>query len=97
VRCSIREIKNTSMSIIKKAETIREKRSTKYGSPKNNMAIYCELVNAFLKNKLKEPIDSREAAIVGGILMKLSREAHEHNEDNLLDVIGWADVANEVQ
>jgi hypothetical protein len=92
-----RQIKNTSMSIIKEAEKIREERSKKYGSPVDNMAIYRDFVNAFLKYKLKEPIDSREAAIVGGVLMKLSREVHEHNKDNLLDIIGWADVAYEVK
>lgn len=88
-------IKNRKSGVDKKTEAIRKARSSKYGDPQENMAIYRDMVNAFLRYKLKEPLTSREATIVGGLLMKLSRDAYMPQEDNILDGINWLKIAGE--
>lgn len=80
-------------SIIDEAKEIRAgSRQSDYGDCVANMQRISTI--ATLINNGKE-ITPKECAIVQ-IAVKLSREAFKHKRDNLVDLIGYADILNEV-
>lgn len=81
------------MSILDKAAEITSKdRNHAYGPPTDNIKQTVELINAYLKKKLKAPLTSRDFCWLM-ILLKASRDSHLPKEDNLIDTAGWARVA----
>lgn len=81
------------MTILDKAAEITSKdRNQTYGPPRENIQQTVELINAYLKKKLKTPLTSRDFCWLM-ILLKASRDSHLPKEDNLVDTAGWARVA----
>ena len=80
------------MSIIDEAKEIRGgSRQSDYGDCVANMQRISEIATLINGKKLTP----KECTIVL-IAVKLSREAFRHKKDNLVDLIGYTDILNEV-
>lgn len=80
------------MSIIDEAKDIRGgSRQSDYGDCVANM----QRISAIASLINGKEITPKECAIVQ-IAVKLSRESFKHKRDNLVDLIGYADILNEV-
>lgn len=80
------------MSIIEEAKEIRGgSRQSDYGDCVANMQRISEIATLINGRRLTP----KECTIVL-IAVKLSREAFKHKRDNLVDLIGYADILNEV-
>lgn len=80
------------MSIIDEAKEIRGgSRQSDYGDCVANMQRISEIATLINGKKLTP----KECTIVL-IAVKLSREAFRHKRDNLVDLIGYTDILNEV-
>lgn len=76
-------------SILVEADEIAgEDRSRDYGHPKQNHERIAAIWNVQLGDKLKQPIEAREVALLM-IGLKLAREANTPKRDNLIDIAGY--------
>jgi hypothetical protein len=73
------------------ALTSGERRAA-HGHPRDNMRRLAALWNAYLDDVLKRPITEREAALMMA-LGKFARDRNAAARDNLVDIPGWARVA----
>ena len=64
-------------------------RQSDYGHPSEDHARLAGLVSALLSYKLTKPLTADDMGLVM-ICVKLSREAHKHKRDNLVDIAGYA-------
>lgn len=68
-----------------------------YGHPRENMQTTAGLWNAFLIRRgvvsKDEPIMDRDVALMMA-LVKIARDAHVQSRDNLIDLAGYAAVAD---
>lgn len=74
---------------------IRSSRESDYGSPAENMETQMQIFHAYFKHKPASEFTRQDMAMIG-IIIKLARQSFKHKEDNLIDIAGWADVANKV-
>lgn len=63
-------------------------RNESYGTPARDYAKTATMWTGFLTHKLREPITPKEAVLMMALL-KISREAHAHKPDNLIDAHGY--------
>lgn len=82
---------------IQAANLISGDRKKTHGEPEYNMAVSAGLLNAFLHNKLKEPLTSADIAMVMA-LMKAARivSGGNHNPDDYIDLIGYTAIAGQI-
>ena len=66
-------------------------RMVEYGDPRDVFEDIAEVWNAHIKNtyKHKDKIDSKDVALLM-ILLKTTRELHNHKRDNIVDIAGYA-------
>ncbi len=79
----------TAIEILDNVKKILEERERNYDNPKPNFERIANYFNAYLGERLTTPITPTDVAMLM-IGMKLAREQFKHNDDNLLDVIGYA-------
>jgi len=101
VRKTATEIRMSTDTILEKARVVVYGRGEQdYGHPRENMTCNAQLWNAFLSRKgiiVKDnPITERDVALMM-VLTKVAREGQTAKEDNLVDIAGWAEVANRVE
>jgi hypothetical protein len=78
-----------------KVSEVRSSRESDYGSPAENMEIQLRIFHAYFQHKPASEFTRQDMAMIG-IIIKLARQSFKHKEDNLIDIAGWADVANKV-
>lgn len=71
-------------------------RNASYGTPLEDYAKTAAMWSGFLTHKLKAPITPKEAVLMMALL-KISREAHAHKPDNLIDAHGYLLCAEWIQ
>lgn len=76
-------------------QDVRSQREKDYGSPVENMETQMRIFHAYFKHKPASEFTCQDMAMIG-IIIKLARQSFKHKEDNLIDIAGWADVANKV-
>ena len=86
----IEELKKTILDEAK--EVVFGDREKSYDHPNRNFERTAAMLNGLLGEKLKAPITPTEVALVM-IVLKLSREQHSHQRDNLVDIAGYAQCA----
>lgn len=81
-------------SILEEAQRLTHgDRNADYGHPLDDYTRTAALVSAMLAHKLKEPITAAEMALAM-CCVKLSRQVHRPKRDNLVDLAGYAWVAD---
>lgn len=70
------------------ARLVLGERNESYGTPAKDYAKTATMWTGFLTHKLREPITPKEAVLMMALL-KISREAHAHKPDNLIDAHGY--------
>lgn len=73
------------------AEIIHGPRRESYGDARESF----ERIAAMWQVILKRPVSGHEVALCM-IALKLCRESNKHSRDNLVDIAGYADLANTV-
>lgn len=63
-------------------------RNQAYGTPYDDYLKTAKMWSGFLAHKLKIDITPQEAIIMM-VLLKMSREAHLHKDDNIIDAHGY--------
>lgn len=66
-----------------------EQRGSQYGHPKQDFARTVKLWNAYLGDRLVTNLTPEDVPMLM-ILLKVSREAHKHKDDNIKDIQGYA-------
>jgi hypothetical protein len=70
-------------------EELVEERGSQYGHPKQDFSRTAKLWNAYLGDRLVTDLKPEDVPMMM-ILLKVSREAHKHQEDNINDIQGYA-------
>lgn len=83
------------LDILKQAQAVVEQRGAAYGEAKDHFGRTVGLLNVMLADKLKAPLVPSDWPIVM-ICDKLAREANRHNDDNCVDIAGYAGCLAEV-
>lgn len=78
------------------ARLVLGERNESYGTPARDYAKTAQMWSGFLTHKLREPITPKEAVLMMALL-KISREAHAHKPDNLIDAHGYLMCAEWIQ
>ena len=78
-----------------KVDKVRKEREKEYGSPIDNMETQLRIFQAYFNHKPASEFTRQDMAMIG-VIIKLARQSFKHKEDNLIDIAGWADVANKV-
>lgn len=68
-------------------------RNKDYGHPYDDCSRTASMINAMLGDKLKAPLLPSEAALIM-CLVKISRQVHKPKRDNMVDLAGYAYVAD---
>lgn len=77
-------------SILAEAERLTEgDRQNSYGNPLDDYSRTAGMINSAFAHKLKEPL-TPEDIMLCMIMVKISRECHEHKRDNVVDIAGYA-------
>ena len=88
------------MSILEAAEKVIGERGEDYGDPKVNLTAISKAWNGYLFQRGfmmdNESLNPGDVAIMMALL-KLIRQGNRHKEDNLLDAIGYIELAARVQ
>lgn len=74
-------------SALEKAQDVARVRQEEYGTPLNNMAMTAKLWSPILGIE----VTPQQVAICM-ILLKISRETHLHQDDNIVDIAGYANM-----
>lgn len=85
----------SKLDILKQAQAVVEQRGAAYGGAKDHFGRTVGLLNVMLADKLKVPLVPSDWPIVM-ICDKLAREANRHNDDNCVDIAGYAGCLAEV-
>lgn len=85
----------SKLDILKQAQAVVEQRGAAYGEAKDHFGRTVGLLNIMLADKLKVPLAPSDWPIVM-ICDKLAREANRHNDDNCVDIAGYAGCLAEV-
>lgn len=89
----IDEGEGATHSILEEAHQLTHgDRNKSYGHPYEDYTCTAALMSAVLASKLKEPLTAHEAALMM-CCVKLSRESRVPKRDNLIDLAGYAWVA----
>lgn len=75
--------------LIEAASVVRGERQESYGPAERNLARIAELWSSYLDH----PITSRNVAVMM-ILLKAARDAHKSKHDNMVDICGYAYLAD---
>lgn len=78
--------------VLDQVKQVLDEREKNYDSPRENFTRIAGYWNILLEGKLTRPITPEEVALMM-VLMKVAREQHQHKEDNLVDLIGYAAIA----
>jgi hypothetical protein len=82
-------------SILQEAQRLTHgDRNKDYGHPLDDYTRTAALVSALLAHKLTSPLTPSEAAMIQ-CCVKLSRQVHKPKRDNMVDLAGYAWVAQE--
>lgn len=88
------------MSILEAAEKIIGERGEDYGDPQANLTAIGKAWSGYLYQRGymmdNEALTAGDVAIMMALL-KLVRQGHRHKDDNLLDAIGYIELAARVQ
>ena len=68
-------------------------RNKDYGDPRDNLQQTADLWQAYLHRKSNCPLDARDVANMM-ILLKISRDSYCRKRDNVVDIAGWARLAD---
>ena len=72
-------------------DIIETARQEAYGHPRDNHGCTAAMWSAYLSRRLRVPVTLTPRDVCHCMsLMKISRDAHLPQRDNLVDVIGWA-------
>ena len=80
------------------AKLVLGDRNASYGSPIDDYRKTAKIWSGMLANMLKPgcEITAKQAAIMM-VALKLSREMHKHKPDNMIDAIGYLNVAQWIE
>jgi hypothetical protein len=85
----------TKESILEEAQRLTHgDRGKAYGPPHEDYGKVAQMFNALIGAKLKEPLTAMDMALAM-CCVKLSRQAHRWTRDNMVDLAGYAWVADE--
>lgn len=85
----------TKESILEEAYRLTHgDRGAAYGPPHKDYEKVAQMFNAVVGHKLKEPLTAMDMALAM-CCVKLSRQAHAPKRDNMVDLAGYAWVADE--
>lgn len=83
-------------SVFQEAERLTSAdRKEKYGHCLDDYSKVTGMFSALMAHKLKEPL-SAEDGVLFMCCVKLAREAHCHQRDNIVDEIGYAGLIQEI-
>lgn len=86
-------VDDTGVSILQEAHNLTHgDRNASYGHPLDDYARTAALVSALLAHKLTKPISAEEMALAM-CCVKMSRQIHAPKRDNMVDLAGYAWVA----
>lgn len=97
-----KNIQPPKLTVLQEAsDLVNGERNQDYGNPVHDFQCTVDMWNAYLQrrgillpNDMKlEPHDLANMMI----LLKMSREAHQHKRDNLVDAAGYAECSQQVQ
>lgn len=93
---STNDIMTVRVSVAEEAHNIihGDRRAT-YGTPTSSFEQIAALWEAYLKRRKDGPLDAQDVANMM-ILMKVSRDAMEYLRDNVVDIIGYAMLKEEM-
>ena len=99
----VNKFESTPKTLIKKEASIFEKatkivgtdRSEDYGDPIDMCEHIASLWSAYLKTPEESPLKASDVSMMM-ILMKVAREKHNHKEDNLIDIMGYAAITDTI-
>ena len=85
------------MNLFDEARQAVVDRGQVYGHPERNFDRIAALLNCWLADKLRRPLDAQDVAMVG-LLMKVARlqESPKHR-DSVVDIMGYAHTFWEVR
>lgn len=87
--------KDSNSILLEAEEIIHGPRRDAYGPAKESFERLAQVLSVVLHRKLKEPLTSHDAAMVG-VALKLCRESVKPNRDNRVDGAGYFALADEV-
>ena len=85
------------MSLFEEVKRVREERQADYDDPRPNMERIAEVWTSLLRaaHILPDDISLKASDVVNLMIgLKLVRQAYKHKEDNLVDIIGYTDIAD---
>jgi len=88
--------KNDESILLEAHQIVHGERGAAYGHPLEDFGRTCGMLNALLKNKLKEPLVEEDVASMM-VCVKLSRDMNKPNRDNLRDIAGYAETKQMVR
>ena len=82
------------VEVLKRVSEIVQERGKQYGRPVEHFSRTIGAINCIFRNKLKEPLTTEDWAMFM-VIDKIAREQQEHNQDNVLDIIGYGACMSE--
>lgn len=94
--CKETPFSDEDLSVLTEAQSlVYGDRQASYGHPAVDFARTAALVNVLLASKLSKDLGPEDVAMFM-VCVKLSREAHQHGRDNLVDACGYLDCRERV-
>ena len=91
LRCELRRELEAETSLLAKARRVVRERRQQHGAPAEHFRRVAQVWSVLLGHQI-----TAETVCLCMAASKLVREAHRHHDDNLLDIIGYADCAAEI-